>query len=59
MKELITKTRKLESHLAEKPLINKYEVSGKHEIAKDFNTFVLILVPSWPKNAKCAKAILK
>ena len=46
MKELISKTRKLESHLAEKPLINKYEVSGKHEIAKDFNNFVPILAPS-------------
>ena len=59
MKELISKTRNLGSHLAEKPLINKHEVSGKHEIAKEFNTFLPILTPSWPKNAKCAKAILK
>ena len=39
MKELIGKTRKSEPHLPGKLLINEQEVSGKVEIANEFNTF--------------------
>ena len=39
MKELIGVTRKSEPHLPRKLLINEHEVSGKEEMANDFNTF--------------------
>ena len=39
MKELIGKTRKSEPHLPGKRLIYEQEVSGKEEIANEFNTF--------------------
>ena len=39
MKELIGKTTKSEPHLPGKRLINEQEVSGKEEMAKEFNTF--------------------
>ena len=39
MKELIAKTKKSEPHLPGKCLINEQEVSGKEEMANQFNTF--------------------
>ena len=39
MKDLIDKTWKSEPHLPGKLLINDQEVSGKEEIANEFNTF--------------------
>ena len=39
MKELLGKTRKSESHLPGKLLINEQEGSGKEEMANEFNTF--------------------
>ena len=39
MKELIGKTRKSESLLPGKLLINEHEVSGKEKMASEFNTF--------------------
>ena len=39
IKELIDKTRKSEPHLPGQPLVNEHEVSGKAEIANQFNTF--------------------
>ena len=50
MKELIGKTRKSEPHLPGKLLINEQGVSGKMEIANEFNTFfTFLLVQGWPK----------
>ena len=50
MKKPIVKTRKSELHLPGKLLINEQEISGKEEIANEFNTFFSqILAQSWPK----------
>ena len=58
MKELIGKTRKSEPHLPGKLLVNEQELSGKEEIANDFNTF---FHKYWrrvgQKYTKCVKAI--
>ena len=50
MKELIGKTRKSESHLPGKLLINEQEVSGKAEIVNDFNTFLTNIGAELAKN---------
>ena len=59
MKELICKTRKSEPHLPEKLLINEHEVSGKEEIADEFNTFSQILAQKWPKKYQMCQGHLK
>ena len=50
MKELIGKTRKSEPHLPGKLLINEQEVSGKVEIANEFNTFFTNIGAELAKN---------
>ena len=50
MKELIGKTRKLEPHLPGKLLINEHEVSGKEEMANEFNTFLTNIGAELAKN---------
>ena len=59
MKELISKTRNSEPHLPEKCLINEQEVSGKVEIANEFNTFFTKLVQRWPKLYQMRQGHLK
>ena len=49
MKELIGKTRKSEPHLPGKILINEREVSGKEEIANEFNIFFTNISPELAK----------
>ena len=50
MKELIGKTRKLEPHLPGKLLINEQEVSGKEEMANEFNNFLTNIGAELAKN---------
>ena len=58
MKELIGKTEKAQPHLPGKLLINEYNLSGKEEIADEFNTFFTnIDLELAKKNTKCVKAI--
>ena len=58
MKELIGKARKSESLLPGKRLINEHEVSGKQEIASEFNTFFRKYQHRvGQKNSKCVKSI--
>ena len=59
MKELIGKTRKSEPYLPGKCLINEHEVSGKEEIADEFNFFLQILAQSWPKKHQMRHGHLK
>ena len=59
MKELIGKTRKSESLLPGKLLINEHEVSGKEEMASEFNTFSQILAQSWPVKYQMRQGHLK
>ena len=49
MKELIGKTQKSQPHLPGKLLINKYDLSGKEEIANEFNTFFTNIGPGLAK----------
>ena len=50
MKELIGKTRKSEPHLLGKLSIHEQEVSGKVEIANEFNTFFTNIGAELAKN---------
>ena len=49
MKELISKTGKSDPPLPGKILINEHEVSGKEEIANEFNTFLTNIDPELVK----------
>ena len=49
MKELTGKTRISQPHLPGKRLINEQEVSGKEEIANEFNTFFTNIGPELVK----------
>ena len=48
--ELIGKTRKSEPYLPGKLLINEQEVSGKEEMANEFNTFFTSIGVELAKN---------
>ena len=50
MKELIGKTRKTGPHLKGKLLINEQEVSGKEEMANEFNSFFTNIGTELAKN---------
>ena len=49
MKELIVKPGKLEPHFPGKILINEHDISGKEEIANEFNTFFTNIGPELAK----------
>ena len=59
MKEVIGKTRKSEPRLPGKILINEHELSGKEEIANEFNTFSQILAQVWPKKYQIRQGYFK
>ena len=59
MKELIGKTRKSESHLPGKLLVNEQEVSGKVEITNEFNTFFTNIGAELAKNIPNASRLFE
>ena len=59
MKELIGKTRKSEPHLPGKRLIYEQEVSGKEEIANEFNTFFTNIGAELVKNIPNASSLFE
>ena len=59
MKEVIGKTRKSEPCLPGKILINEHELSGKEEIANEFNTFSQILAQVWLKKYQIRQGYFK
>ena len=54
MTELIGKTQKSQPHLPGKILINKYDLFGKEEIAKEINTFLTNIDPELTKKIQNA-----
>ena len=59
MKELIGKTRKSEPHLPEKRVIYEQDVSGKEEIANEFNTFCTNIGAELVKNIPNASRLFE